>query len=271
MRTLALVCPDGRDGLVILAHSSNGELVMRQTLETSLPDAEAVTRQMDRDVWQYLQSLPGPQLGQMLGAIVKSPSYMSKMMHAVDTSLVQTSALDPDRKRAAGDAIGAFALAMLHGRVDRSQAEALLSIALTIERGIPSLRSELTTEQARAWTDLLVTASSQPAEMDAGSANPPPESVRPTIEVPKEVLARYAGNYLVPSSQLLITIATHGDTLLATARDTPATTFHAVSETLFFMRESATDFEFQLDDDGEVTGINIIWDGKRSEFAARVP
>lgn len=271
VRTLALVRPDERDGVVVLTNSSNGELVMRKVLEGSLAQGEAVTRQMDRDVWLYLQSLPGPQLGQMLGAIVKSPSYMSMMMHAVDTNLVQTSALEPEHKRAASEAIGGFALAMLHGRVDRSQAEALLSIALTIEQGIPSLRNELIIEQARAWTNLLVTASSKASAEGAGSDGPPPATARPTIEVPEEVLVRYAGNYLVPSSQLLITIAVEDGTLLATAPDTPATTFHAASETLFFMKESATDFEFQLDDSGAATGIKIIWDGNRSEFAARVP
>ena len=271
VRTLALVRPDERDGLVVLTNSSNGELLMRQVLEAALPQGDAVTRQMDRDVWHYLQSLPGRQLGRMLGAIVGSPSYMSTMMHAVDTNLVQASALEPEHKRAAGEAIGRFALAMLHGRVDRSQAEALLTIALSIEQDIPSLRGELTIEQARAWTELLVTASSAAAPVGAGSDEPSPATARPTIEVPEEILARYAGNYLVPSSQLPITIAVEGGTLLATAPNTPATTFHAASDTLFFMKESATDFEFQLADSGEVTGIRIIWDGDRSEFAARVP
>lgn len=269
VRTLALLRPAERDGLVVLTNSSNGELVMRRVLEAALPQGEVVTRQMDRDVWRYLASLPGPELGKLLGAIVGSPSYMSTMLHAVDTNLVQASALAPEHKRAAAEAIDAFALAMLHGRVDRSQAEALLTIALRIEGNTPMLRDELTIEQARSWTDQLVAAASQPAT--AVTDETLPATDRPTVKVAKDVLARYAGRYLVPSTQLTITIVVDGDTLLATAPGTPATTFHAESETLFFMKESATDFEFQLGEGGAVTGIRIIWDGKRSELAARVP
>ena len=272
VRTMALLRPGERDGVVVLTNSSNGELIMRKVLEASVPQGDAIARQMDRDVWRYLHSLPGPQLGQMLGAIVRSPAYMSLMMHAVDTNLVQRSGLEARHKRAAAEAIDEFALAMLHGRIETSQAEALISIALRIEQGIPSLRSELSNEQAQAWTTLLVSpAASTAAPAVADNGDQPPAAVRPTVAVPEEILVRYAGNYLVPSSQLPIAITVQDGRLIATAPDTPATTFHAASETLFFMKESATDFEFQLGEDGDVTGIRIIWDGNRSEIAARVP
>lgn len=85
-----------------------------------------------------------------------------------------------------------------------------------------------------------------------------------------DILERYVGNYLVPSSRLPIAITVDGGVLTASAPDTPTIAFHAASETLFFMTESATDFEFQLDERGSVTGIRTIWDGNRSEFAQRV-
>lgn len=273
VRSLALVRPGERDGVVVLTNSSNGELIMRRVLEASLPQGEAVTRQMDRDVWRYLQSLRGQQLGQLLGAIVRSPAYMSMMMHAVDTNLLQASGLEPEHRRAASRAIGKFALGMLHGRIDTSQAEALLSVALRIEQNTPSLRSELSVDQAQAWTNLLLSSASSraaPKRSDADAERPPTASVRSTVDVPMDILQRYVGNYLVPSSQLPIAITVDGGVLTASAPDTPTIAFHAASETLFFMTESATDFEFQLDERGTVTGIRIIWDGNRSEFAPRV-
>ncbi|MBW3551677.1 MAG: hypothetical protein KY442_13080, partial [Proteobacteria bacterium] len=50
----------------------------------------------------------------------------------------------------------------------------------------------------------------------------------------------------------------------------PTVNLHASSDHLFFMNESATDFEFARASNGQVTGMKIIWDGTRSELAKRL-
>lgn len=89
------------------------------------------------------------------------------------------------------------------------------------------------------------------------------------IELPATVLQQYAGKYVVPSSELEITMSVNGNGLQAEAKGMPLVTFYPESETLFFMREDATKFEFVMNSSGNVTGMNIIWTGGRSEFAPR--
>ena len=265
VRTLAFADPRTGDGLVVLTNSSNGELVMRAIVSAATDDGDAWMDSLDAETWRYLQSLPGAQLGQILQVIARSPSFVSKLLYAADTTLIEASPLSVAEKSEARAAIDPFVLAMVRGEVDRPRLESLLSTLIDTDGGQPRLHDRLTREQALAWkTGLDLSA--------APAAAPAPEApaLRPVVEVAPEVLADYAGDYLVPSSNLRITISVAGDHLQATAEGIPTVGFYPVSQTRFFMRESATDFDFVRDATGAVTGMTIIWDNSRSEFATRV-
>lgn len=90
-----------------------------------------------------------------------------------------------------------------------------------------------------------------------------------TVEVPANVLADYAGTYTVPSSNLDITITATASGIQATAPGMPVIDFFPETRTLFFMKEDDTKFEFVVDANGTVKGLEVIWTGGRSEFAPR--
>lgn len=265
VRTLAFADPRTGDGLVVLTNSSNGELVMRDIVTAAANDGAAWMDSLDAETWRYLQSLPGAQLGQIMNVIARSPSFVSKLLYAADATLIEASPLDDTEKREARAAIDPFVLAMLRGEVDRPRLEQLLSMLVDAGDGQPRLRDRLTREQALAWKAGLDLSAAP-----AAAAEPEAPVLRPVVEVAPEVLAEYAGDYLVPSSNLRITISVAGDHLEATAEGIPTVGFYPVSQTRFFMRESATDFDFVRDETGAVTGMTIIWDNSRSELATRV-
>lgn len=262
VRTLAFADPASGDGVVVLTNSSNGELVMRDIVTAAVDDGAAWMDSLDEETWRYLERLPGTQLGQILQVIVRSPSFVSKMLYAADTTLIEGSPLTEAEKREAREAIDPFVLAMVNGEVGRPRVEQLLTVLIDAEDGQPKLHRQLTREQALAWKANLDATPDAPGAEDAG--------LRPVVEVAPEVLADYAGDYVVPSSSMRITISVAGDHLEATAEGIPTVGFYPASQTRFFMRESATDFDFVRDEAGAVTGMTIIWDGARSEFASRV-
>ncbi len=266
VRTLALVRPHTRDGLVVLSNGSNGELIRRAIVRAALPEGEAWLSQADQDIWHYLQTLPTSQLGGLMQAISRSPSFMATLLHAVNASLLQSSPLDADARLEATEAIDPWVAAMLQGRLPRQRIEALLQqlVAPADGKAGPRLIQAFDREQATGWlnalrTDNLVTSSPAAAEE------------RAIVTVSAQILADYAGVYLVPSSKLEISIEAGDGVLVVGAANTPTTVFHPASERVFFMKESNTDFEFERAEDGSVRGMKIIWDGSRSEFALRQP
>ena len=262
VRTIAFADPASGDGLVILTNSSNGELVMRDIVTAAVEDGAAWMDTLDEETWRYLQSLPGAQLGQIMQMIARSPSFVSKLLYAADTTLIEGSPLSDAEKREARAAIDPFVLAMVDGDIEQSRVEQLLSLLVDAGDGAPRLHSRLSREQALTWKAGL--------ELTAAPVASDEPALRPVVEVAPEVLADYAGDYVVPSSNLRITISVAGDHLEAAAEGIPTVGFYPASQTRFFMRESATDFDFVRDEAGEVSGMNIIWDGARSEFAERV-
>lgn len=90
-----------------------------------------------------------------------------------------------------------------------------------------------------------------------------------TVEVPANVLADYAGTYTVPSSNLVITVTATATGIQASAPGMPVIDFFPETRTMFFMQEDDTKFEFVVDADNTVKGLEVIWTGGRSEFAPR--
>ncbi len=268
VRTLAIARPHARDGLVVLINSSNGELLTRAIVSASLPQGDAWLSQVDADVWHYLNTAPGGQLAMIMQTISRSPSYMSTLIHAANSSLMQSETFDAALRSQAEQAIEPWVTAMLAGRVPRQRIEALVMTLIdpaSPEAG-PQLLQSFDRVQAAAWLESLRTD-------DLPSASGPDvadTNDRPTVDVPGSVLAQYAGAYLVPSSNLQITIVVAGSNLIASAPGVPTTIFYPASERRFFMKESGTDFEFERGSDGSVSGMRIVWDGSRSEFARRV-
>lgn len=85
------------------------------------------------------------------------------------------------------------------------------------------------------------------------------------VDVATGTLRDYTGEYVVPSSGLEITVSLKDGDLQVTAPGMPLITLYAESESLFFMKEDQTKFEF-LPDNG---GMRIIWADGRSEVANR--
>lgn len=87
------------------------------------------------------------------------------------------------------------------------------------------------------------------------------------VAVPADVLQSYAGKYIVPSSKLEITVVATENGLRVSAPGMPVIDFLAESETLFFMKEDETKFEFHRNAQGKVSGVRLIWSNGKSEFA----
>ena len=98
----------------------------------------------------------------------------------------------------------------------------------------------------------------------AAQASAAPKSVT----VAATLLQEYEGRYVVPSSQLPITIKATADSISATAPGMPVINFLAESDTLFFMKEDLTKFEF-LRVDGKINALRVLWANGKSEIAAR--
>jgi CubicO group peptidase (beta-lactamase class C family) len=269
-RSLVIARPQRRDGLVVLSNGSNGELLMRPIIQLALKDGDRLVVERDAEVWRFLQAQPAANLQGLFGAIARSPSFMSTLLHAAHTALVDPLAAQDTAPVPGRAVIDRFVLAMLRSEVAAAQVEAVLQALLDETGDSPTLRRAFTAARARAWLAALEADPTEGAEPEQTQAEHE-AATRPVVAVPAPTLAAYAGRYRVPSSNLLITISAAGDRLRAAAAGTPTSDFFPASERLFFMRESATEFEFQRDEHGAVSGIRIIWDGARSEFAPREP
>lgn len=269
-RSLVIARPHNRDGLVVLSNGSNGELLMRPIIQLALKDGDRLVLERDAEVWRFLQAQPAANLRGLFGAIARSPSFLSTLLHAAHTALIDPLAAQGGAQAQGRAAIDRLAQAMLRSEVATEQVEAVLQSLLDETGESPTLRRAFTPAQARAW---LATLEAKPPEGSESAPAQPGDkaATRPVVAVPAPTLTAYAGRYRVPSSNLLITISAAGDRLRAAAAGTPTTDFFPASERLFFMRESATEFEFTRDEHGAVSGIRIIWDDARSEFAPREP
>jgi CubicO group peptidase (beta-lactamase class C family) len=156
VRTYAIVLPESGEGLVILTNSSNGELVYRSLIKAGLANGETVVRSADQLIWQYLSRLPPQALIPMSRGIARSPSYLSTLLHAVDTVLVQASSLSVADKTTASQAVEPFVLALLDGDIESAQAEKLVEQLLTKEGDELHLVSEFGLDAAQTWLRALL-------------------------------------------------------------------------------------------------------------------
>ena len=256
VRTQVFVVPATGEGLVILTSSDNGELLTRPLVEIVLADGRALMAAVDRQVWTFLQRMPVEQVSNVAQTLSSTPAFMSRLLYAANAALVQTAESTPEDRRAAEAAIDTLVSAMLEGRLSQEQPRDLVALLLAESAKGTVWRSSFTPVQRQAWIAALV-------ERKEGRAT------RAAVEVPEAHLLRYAGDYRMPSSQLLISVRKVDTGLQATAEGMPVIALHAQSQTTFFMREDDTLFEFVSGND-EVTGLRVIWSGGRSEVAPRV-
>ncbi len=258
VRNLVVVLPESGEALVLLTNSDNGELLMRALIADRLPNGSAINQTMDRDIWTYLQRMPSEQIAGIARVVSGSPAFLSKLLHAVHTTQIAPGDLPEAKLHAARQSIDAYVHAVRDGQIDREQSAQLVSMLLEDTSAGPAWRDQLSAAQREAWIAAL-------DKRGAGRAN------RVAAQVSPKLLARYVGQYRVPSSNLLITIERHEQSLRATAAGTPPITLLAMSDTLFFMREDDTRFEFVADADGAVGQLRLLWSGGRSELAQREP
>lgn len=155
IRTWALVKPAAGEALVIFTNSSNGELVFRPLAKAALEDGYSVLTSIDRLAWRYLQHLPPPALTPMSRGIARSPSFLSTLLHSVDTVLIQPSGLPKDQKALAAARVDEYVFARLEGKVDAARAEKLVARLLLQDGAGLRLRSAFDAAEARDWVEAL--------------------------------------------------------------------------------------------------------------------
>lgn len=163
VRTQVFVLPDSGEALVVLTNSDHGELLVQPAVEATLTRSDALLRQLSRDVWLYMQSIPAEQIQPMMQGITRSPSFMSKLLHAVDATLVAGSGLDKTRRMESYRAIDRFVIGMVQGHIDQKQALTMFEHLLDKSSGQPRLHAHFTTAQAAAWHQAL-TSATRPTE-----------------------------------------------------------------------------------------------------------
>ena len=86
-------------------------------------------------------------------------------------------------------------------------------------------------------------------------------SERKEINLPRETLAKYAGNYaLTPAVTLSITV--EDGRLMSQANQQPKRTLFAESESMFFRKDANVQIEFVKNDKGEITGLVVHQGGQ---------
>ena len=155
VRTWALVQPSAREALVIFTNSSNGELAFRPLAEVAFRNGPEVMASTDQLVWRYLVHLPSQALVPMSRGIARSPSFLSTLLHSVDTVLIQTSGLTRVQKALAAARVDDYVFARLDGKVTAERAEKLVSRLLINDGDNLRLRNSFDTEAARDWIEAL--------------------------------------------------------------------------------------------------------------------
>jgi CubicO group peptidase (beta-lactamase class C family) len=155
LRTQVFVEPASGDAVVIFTNSDHGELLVTPVVEAVLGDGEALMRQVAIDTWHYLRSLPAEQLEPMAQGISRNPSFMAKLLYAVDATLVDGAGLAAGERAQAHRAIDPFVRGMVAGTVDAGQAKAV--ILQLVEAGADGarLRDRFDVAQAAAWSKAL--------------------------------------------------------------------------------------------------------------------
>lgn len=256
VRNLVLLLPRSGDGLLLLTNSSNGDLLTRSLIAEHLPQGAAINEALDKQIWAYLQRMPRAQITGVTPAIAASPAFLSKWLHAVYTTQIADYTPDEAERQAALAAIASYVQALQEGQIESLQVTQLISLLLDDEASEPRWKSSLDAAQRSVWIAAL-------AERSIGRANRVPLAVAP------DLLAAYVGKYRVPSSDLLISIERHEASLRALATGMPPVTLLGMSDTMFFMREDDTRFEFVPNAGGDVWQLRLHWRGGRSELAQR--
>lgn len=155
VRTFAVIEPSGKEGLVILTNSSNGDLAYRTVSSAALSYAAAFWQSTDRLVWTYFNSLPGQALRPMSKAIARSPAFLQTFLHAAITNLIVPSELPDNDKQLAEQAVKPLVLKLLNGALDPSQTEELITSLFAEKNGNLTLVSTLDKSEAAAWVRKL--------------------------------------------------------------------------------------------------------------------
>ena len=155
VRTQVFVLPGSREAVVLFTNSNHGELLVRPVVEATLTKGPALMRRISLDTWHFLKSAPADQQENMIKGISRSPSFMSKLLYAVDAALVAPSGLSDPEKESAHRAIDPYILGMVEGRIDQEAARKLFMQLFTADPARPGLRDDFTTEQARGWSRAL--------------------------------------------------------------------------------------------------------------------
>lgn len=155
VRTYAIVLPGKGEALVILTSSSNGELSFRPLVKAALANGDEVMQSTDRLIWDYLVHLPPQALVPMSRGIARSPSFLSTLLHSVDTMLIQSSSLSASEKAEAADAVDPYVFALLDGDIEAAQAEKLIEMLLVTDGDGLQLVKQFDATAARAWLAAL--------------------------------------------------------------------------------------------------------------------
>jgi CubicO group peptidase (beta-lactamase class C family) len=158
VRTQAFVLPKSKEALVILTNSNNGELLWHPLVEAGLAKGNALNERIGRDTWHYLLQVPKEQTQAMIMGISRSPAFMSKLLYAVDATLVRESGIDKSERERAHRAVDPFVQGMVEGRVKRETAQALFAQLLHDEQGTPVLWRNFDAHQEAAWRRALEAA-----------------------------------------------------------------------------------------------------------------
>ncbi|WP_108126403.1 serine hydrolase domain-containing protein [Saccharospirillum mangrovi] len=157
IRTLVIIDPSNGDGLVMLTNSSNGELIVRDLLKATWPDADAVLAQRDRDTWHYLSALPAPALPGLLGFIAQSPSFSMKLLYAAKAGLIDEAGLSAAELAKADATLSALVETQFDGEVSPDTLrELFMQLGTPTEQGF-AFAEALSADQARNWLDSAAT------------------------------------------------------------------------------------------------------------------
>jgi CubicO group peptidase (beta-lactamase class C family) len=151
LRTQVFVAPASREALVILTNSAHGELLVHPVAAATLKAGVALNRQVALDTWKFLQAVPGEQMQPMVEGISRSPSFMSKLLYAVDAKLLAESPLSVADKRRVHAAIDPFVLGMVGGKTSIDDAKAMFALLLETDASGTRLRRSFDQAQAQAW------------------------------------------------------------------------------------------------------------------------
>lgn len=155
VRTWALVLPGSHDALVIFTNSSNGELTFRPVAEAALEHGREIMANIDSLVWRYLVHLPPQALTPMSRGIARSPTFLSTLLHSVDTVLIQTSDLSPAEKALAAKRVDKYVFARFNGKVDAQRAQKLVERLLIKDGDALHLRTHFDADAARDWSEAM--------------------------------------------------------------------------------------------------------------------